>query len=52
MREAANYYVIEVADSAHSAQIGPPGSSMFGHLRRGVTVRARRQFPGTEVPAK
>jgi VWFA-related protein len=50
-REAGNYYVIEVAD--------PPvqRKSDLRELevrvnRRGVTVRARRQFPGTEVPAK
>jgi VWFA-related protein len=51
MREAGNYYVIEVAD--------PPVGRKFDlrnleirSLRHGVTVRARRLLPGTEAESK
>ena len=51
MREAANYYVIEVADPPIQRKSDLRELDVRA-LRRGVTVRARRQFPGTEVPAK
>jgi VWFA-related protein len=51
MRETGNYYLIEVADPPIQRKSDLRELSVRTQ-RRGVTVRARRQFPGTDVPAR
>jgi VWFA-related protein len=48
MREAANYYVIEVLDPPVGRKANLRGLDIKVH-RRGVTVRARRQIPGGRI---
>jgi VWFA-related protein len=51
MREAGNYYLLEVADPPAQRKSDLRELEVRVH-RRGVTIRARRQFPGTEVPPR
>jgi VWFA-related protein len=51
MREAASYYIIEVADPPIQRKADLRELEVR-ILRRGVTMRVRRQIPGTEVPSK
>jgi hypothetical protein len=51
MREAGSYYIIEVADPPIQRKADLRELEVR-ILRRGVTMRVRRQMPGTEVPSK
>ena len=49
MREAGNYYLIEVADPPAQRKAELRELDVRVH-RKGVTIRARRGIPGTEAP--
>jgi VWFA-related protein len=51
MREAGSYYIIEVADPPIQRKADLRELEVR-ILRRGVTMRVRRQIPGTELPSK
>jgi VWFA-related protein len=51
MREAGTYYVIEVADPPVQRKSDLRELDVRA-VRRGITIRARRQLPGTEAPTK